>query len=439
MPSWLYAVLFILSILAVVMIHEAGHFFTARAFGIKVEEFFVGFGPRLWSVRRGETEYGVKLLPFGGYVRIAGMNPFQEIPESERPRTFGAKPAWQRAVVIGTGPVTHFAIVFLLLAGFLMTVGVPAEDRPMVDAVETRILSVGPSDSGVGPQPDDLILQVDGRTFAGQGALVDYLASRSGDEVVLQVARGDARLDVPAVASNVQSPAVTAGLQPGDEVVAVDGSPAGTIDEVIGYTREHVGETISVTVIRDGREMTVSAEPALSPIQTASAVQLVGRFGVGLGGVRERTNPIAAVGRGVVETGRITGAVVGQLGDVFGPSGLTRIWRLLTGEESRTSGDVVSVVGAVRLASDAGRAGAWIELFNLLVVLNVFVGIVNFVPLPPLDGGHLAVVVYEVVRRRKADYRKLAPLSALVAGFLILFSLSVVYLDIVQPPPSPFR
>src|SRR5436853_874081 len=96
--------LFILLILVVIVIHESGHFTMAKVFGIKVEEFFVGFGPRLWSVRRGETEYGIKALPLGGYVRIAGMNPFQEPSPEEFPRTFGAKPIWQRTLVILAGP-----------------------------------------------------------------------------------------------------------------------------------------------------------------------------------------------------------------------------------------------------------------------------------------------------------------------------------------------
>src|SRR2546421_13125461 len=101
MSGTLGIVLFVFIILTVIVIHEAGHFTFAKLFKIKVEEFFVGFGPRVWSFRRGETEYGLKALPLGGYVRIAGMNPFQETPEEEVPRTFGAKPAWQRAAVIG--------------------------------------------------------------------------------------------------------------------------------------------------------------------------------------------------------------------------------------------------------------------------------------------------------------------------------------------------
>src|SRR3989475_13196059 len=118
MPVWVGYVLFFLAILVVVLVHESGHFVFAKAFGIKVEEFFVGFGPRLWSIRRGETEYGVKAIPAGGYVRIAGMNPYEEIPPEELPRTFGAKPAWQRALVLAAGPLTHLVMAILFLAIF---------------------------------------------------------------------------------------------------------------------------------------------------------------------------------------------------------------------------------------------------------------------------------------------------------------------------------
>ena len=104
--STLAQVAFFLALVVVIVIHEAAHFGMAKRFGIKVNEFFVGFGPRLWSTMRGETEYGIKLLPAGGYVRIAGMNPYEEIEPEDLPRTFGAKPIHQRALVIVAGPIT---------------------------------------------------------------------------------------------------------------------------------------------------------------------------------------------------------------------------------------------------------------------------------------------------------------------------------------------
>ena len=374
MGEWLGVVIFIVAILVAVLIHEAGHFMSAKAFGIKVEEFFVGFGPRLWSFRRGETEYGVKALPLGGYVRIAGMNPFQEVPEADRSRTFPAKPIWQRAIVILAGPVTHFVMAILFLAVFLVAIGVENDNRPTIEAVEARL----------GGRP---------------------------------------------------SPAAAAGLRPGDEVVAINGAPVGSREQLVRFTRQHIGEPVAVTVIRDGRRFTLTVTPVLAQVGR----QRVGRLGVVLGGVRERANPIAATGRAVVEVGSVAKAIVVRLDDVFGLSALKKIGQVLIGSRPRTTEDPASIVGGARLAGEAVEAGAWDYLFNLLIVFNIFVGIVNLVPLPPLDGGHLAVLAYEKVRRRRPDLRKLVPVTALVAAFMILLVVSLTYIDIVEPLPNPFR
>jgi membrane-associated protease RseP (regulator of RpoE activity) len=374
MGEWLGVLVFVVAILVAVLVHEAGHFVSAKAFGVKVEEFFVGFGPRLWSFRRGETEYGVKALPLGGYVRIAGMNPFQEIPEQDRPRTFPAKPIWQRAVVIVAGPVTHFVMATVFLAVFLVAIGVQNRNRPVVDVVEPRL-------------------------------------------------------------GGAPSPAAAAGLRAGDEIVAIDGAPVGSAQRLIQFTRQHVGEPVSVTMIRDGTRFTVRLTPVLSQVGR----ERVGRLGVLLGGARERTNPFTATGRAVIEVGSVAKQIVLRLDDIFGLSGLKRIGQVLVGSRPRTTNDPASIVGGARLAGEAVQAGAWDYLFNLLVVFNIFVGILNLVPLPPLDGGHLAVLAYEKVRRRRPDLRKLAPVTALVAAFMILLVVSLTYIDIVEPLPNPFR
>ena len=105
-----------LILLVVIPIHELGHLLVARRFGFKIQEYFVGFGPKLWSMKRGETEYGIKAIPAGGYVKIAGMNPYEQVPPEDLPRTYGAKPPWQRALVIVAGPSTHFVLAFLCFA-----------------------------------------------------------------------------------------------------------------------------------------------------------------------------------------------------------------------------------------------------------------------------------------------------------------------------------
>jgi membrane-associated protease RseP (regulator of RpoE activity) len=362
-------VFFVVSILLVILIHEAAHFGMAKLFKIKVEEFFVGFGPKLWSVRRGETEYGVKALPLGGYVRIAGMNPFQEPTPEEYPRTFGAKPAWQRALVIFAGPATHFVIAFLILVGLLAFAGVPSSSKPVILNVEPKL--------GANP-----------------------------------------------------SPAAAAGLRAGDEVIAVDGIDHPNEQQLIGFTKRHVGRSFTVTVLRDGRRVSFTVTPVVDPRLHK------GRIGVGLGEGTVTVGPVTAVTRAASATGRVSWQVIKRLGQVFGPQGISRVFELLFGGAQRKPTDVTSVVGVGRVVSEAPSFSA---VLGVLASVNIFVGILNLVPLPPFDGGHLAVVGYEKIRRRKVDMRRLVPVTAVVAAFLVVFMLSVLYLDIVKPIPNVFR
>jgi RIP metalloprotease RseP len=230
------------------------------------------------------------------------------------------------------------------------------------------------------------------------------------------------------------SPAAAAGLRAGDEVVAIDGQPVRSIDNLIAYSRSHVGREMAITVKRDGRLIIVHAAPVVSDLNGKK----VGRLGLILEPARQRTNPLTAIGRAVITTGSLTKAIVVRLGDVFGPSGLRRIGDVLSGAP-RQATDPTSIVGGARIAGEAAKAGLWDALFEELIVFNVFVGILNLIPLPPLDGGHLAILAYEKVARRQPDARKLVPLTVLVAGFMILFVVSLVYLDIVRPLPNPFQ
>jgi membrane-associated protease RseP (regulator of RpoE activity) len=366
----LAVVLFVVAILLVILIHEAAHFGMAKLFKIKVEEFFIGFGPRIWSVRRGETEYGVKALPLGGYVRIAGMNPFQEPTPEEFPRTFGAKPIWQRALVIVAGPATHFVLAFALLAAFLAYSGDPT--KPQIGVVQKTL---------------------GGRT----------------------------------------TPASVVGLQPEDRIVAIDGIRDPSTVQVIDYTYRHAGDPTRLVIHRDGQEIVEILTPI--PSRVPGIRHPVGRIGVSLGPTK--TGFVSSLAGGGVYLGKAIWATLGNLGRVFGPEGISRILDLLFGNAQRSPTDVTSVVGVGRAVGQA--AGDPFLVLFILASVNVFVGILNLVPLPPFDGGHLAVLVYEKIRRRKVDMRRLVPVTAVVAAFLMLFMVSVLYLDIVKPIPNVFR
>jgi len=377
MSQIVYEILFFAAIVGVILVHEAGHFTAAKAFKMKVEEFFVGFGPRLWSVRRGETEYGVKLVPAGGYVRIAGMNPFQPPPAEDAGRTYADKPPWQRATVILAGPVTHFLIAILTLAVVFVFFGTPRyAPFPEIESVSATL---------------------DGQV----------------------------------------SPAKAAGLRPGDLITSVDGKTTRSSAAVAAVTKDSVGRPLAMGYVRDGRHLTTT----VTPVAVTVGGKQIGRIGVEIGGKvigYDRTNPFTGLARGVTLTWGISKAVVGRLGNVFGPAGIRRIGDLLGGAPRKTT-DVGSIVGTAQLAGEAAKAHQWSDLLVLFATVNIFVGILNLIPVLPFDGGHLAIAVWEKVTKRRVDTRRLVPVAAVVFAFLMLVSISVLYLDIVNPIPNPFH
>lgn len=365
----LLQVAFFVALIVVIVIHEAAHFGVAKAFKIKVEEFFVGFGPRIWSTRRGETEYGVKWIPAGGYVKIAGMNPFQPPAEEDLPRTFGAKAIWQRALVIVAGPATHFVLAFVFFAVWLGAIGQPVANSPIINGVTPKL-------------------------------------------------------------GGVESPAAAAGLQVGDRIVAIGPLQDPTDTQLVANTRAHVGDALDMTIERDGERISVTVTPVLSTVDG----ERVGRIGVLLGEARETSGIVGSVTGGVNLVGSAMAQTVGGLGRIFGPEGIGRLFKLLFTDAPRQASDPASVVGIGRVVGQTAQSGSTWDVLYIFALVNVFIGLLNLLPLPPFDGGHLAVLAIEKLRGGKTiDMRKLVPISAAVAAFFILFTFAVIYLDIAKP------
>src|SRR5437762_2366968 len=338
---------FFVFILLIILIHEAAHFGFAKWFGIKVEEFFVGFGPRLWSTKRGETEYGVKALPLGGYVRIAGMNPLEEIPPEEYPRTFGAKPAWQRAVVIAAGPATHFVVAFVFFTLWLGLVGQQVDRGVQFDAVAKTL-------------------------------------------------------------SGAPSPAAGAGLRASDRVIRIDGIANPTPQQLYDETQRRGGKPVALTVKRGSQVFTIT----VTPVRATVAGQQVWRIGVltaPVAIVRERSGPVSSIVDGAKMVGSTTSLAVRSFGKLFD---VGRIYDELFGGAPRQQTDPASLVGVARIAGQTAQHNFG-DLLVLLASLNIFIGLLNLLPLPPFDGGHLAVIAFEKIRGgRKVDMRKLIPVTA---------------------------
>ncbi len=365
--------LFIVALLFSIGLHEFGHFITAKKFGIKVEQFFIGFGPKLWSVRKGETEYGVKALPLGGFVRIAGMNPFQEIPPEDIDRVFKAKRPWKRAIVLAAGSFTHFLLGLLIVALTLMFAGQENPDRPLrtIDSIS--------------------------QTFEG-----------------------------------APSPAVRGGIKPGDELIAIDGNKVTTWQQGVDLFHTRGGKTARVTVRRGTQTLQLQVPIAdHKPDGTK-----VGFIGISPAFAIEKPGPITAFGRAGRSTGEFMWQSLVGIKNLFSPSSLSRLFNQVIGRQEREITDPGTVVGLAGQAGQLARAGDYRAFILTIAAFNIFIGVANLLPLPPLDGGHLAVLAYEKVARREVDMRKLIPLTATVISVFGFLFLMLLYLDIVRPLPG---
>jgi membrane-associated protease RseP (regulator of RpoE activity) len=412
-------VLFAFGILLSVCLHEAGHMGTAKAFGMKVTKYFAGFGPTLWSFRRGETEYGLKAIPAGGFVKIVGMTPLDDdIDPGDEPRAFWRKPLWQRTVVLAAGSITHFILGFALLWVTAFAVGVPnTKDSP---GARAEIGQVFPC----------VVVEYD----------TEKLQQRD-------CAAGDPR-----------SPAAAAGLREGDIVTKVDGKPVSQWQALVDKVRDAGQSTVTLTYRRGGTERTAKVDliqserpkfdekknrylinPETGKVKPED-LEKVGTMGVAA--QPEITfGPVESVGiagqyTGMVFTGTFTAI------KKF-PEKVPKLFDALAGEK-RDAETPISVVGASRLGGEAAEAGIWPFFFFMLASLNVFIGIFNLIPLLPLDGGHIAIAWFEKVRSwiaakrgrpdpGRVDYTKLMPITYAVILVFGGISLLTIVTDIVNP------
>jgi RIP metalloprotease RseP len=415
----------IVGMLLMVVIHEAGHFMAAKYFDMKATEAFFGFGPRIWSTTRGETEYGVKAIPLGGYVRIVGMNPFEEVAPEEEHRTYRFKPFWQKAIVVLAGIASHFVIAFVLFYVVSVTWNT-FEPSTEVDLVLPSLVTASGAEDEIPLvlEDGDTIVSVDGVAFIE----VPTTVSKAPDDLTTVVIdRDGTEITVVTNDNVVPSPAFVVGLQQGDKLVAVDGIVVQEWDDFVDLARARPGEATTLAIDRSGESISLDMVMA----SRTSNGEVVGYLGVSPDGEVRDIGPVEGLGTSaslivetaglsvealstmVKQTPRLIGAAFGQDSSVL--------------EEARP----VSVIGLVRVAT-----GLEFALF-LMAYVNVFVGVLNVVPLYPLDGGHFAVALYEKVRGRQADVRRLLPIAAAVFIFIMAIGVLGIYFDIVDPIPVP--
>jgi len=388
-------VILIVAVLVSVMLHETGHFVLAKKFGMKVTRYFVGFGPTIWSTWRGETEYGIKALPFGGFVKIVGMHSLDDPDDpADEPRSFRNKPGWQRIAVLSAGSAMHFLLALVLIFGLALGVGIANDNVTQLGTISPCV----------------------------PVSLTAYYNGTCGS---------------PHAPS---SPAELAGLRVGDTVTAFNGHPVSTFAQLGDLIRGvPPGSEVTLTVRRDGKLVTLHT--TLASVSGRSGSYL----GIGPAMLFQVASPLGAIayagttfGQVVIGSGQGVAELSGGLSKLFAKN-----------RSSTAAGQVTSIVGAAEatgteVSSNAGWQYKVSFVLLLIASLNIFFGLFNLLPLLPMDGGHIAVIIYERIRAwvarlrgrpdpGLADIAKFLPVSFSLFIGLVLVSLVVISADIVNP------
>lgn len=422
----------ILGLLVSIALHELGHMIPAKRFGVRVSEYFVGFGPTLWSRRGKETEYGVKAIPLGGYVKLVGMIPpaeavkpvrgtgriarliadtreaaVEEIHEGEDHRAFYHLTWWRKAIVMFGGPFVNLLLAVLIFTGVMAVMGTPTTPTLTVSQVTACVPAVGASDCAA---------------------------------------------DDPA------SPASLSGLEPGDTITAVDGVAMSTWEDLTGYVGERPGEALELTVLRDGETVTLDLTPAareravvddegavVTDASGAVVTETVGYMGI---------YPEIAMERSATAGLEYTGQVLATTADVVIhlPQRVWDVARAAVGLEERTTDSVMGIVGVGRVAGEISSIQSpgytlgerVADMLMLLGGLNLALFAFNMIPLVPLDGGHIASALWQAVKNAYAklrglprpapvDVARMMPLAYGVFALLLVMGVVLIYADIVAP------
>ena len=428
---FLGVLLFVVGVAASIGLHELGHLLPGKLFDVKVTQYFVGFGRTVWSRRRGETEYGVKAIPLGGYVKLVGMLPpgpdqdpkavrssntgmfaqlmsdarsaeYELVEKGDEDRLFYKLSWWKKLVVMGSGVMTNLVIAFVLFA----------------------------------------------IVFMGHGVRTATTTVEDVSQCVIAVTKANATKATRAcTAADPVAPAKAAGIRPGDRIVSFNGSPVNDWEGMQKAIRGNGGGSATIVVHRDGRDVTLRTNTTVSPRVDPTDPQRITK--VGFLGVRP-TVVLQKQDAGFVVTTMASGTweTVKALGAM--PVKLYHVGRAALGLEERDQNGPMSVVGAGRVAGEISSRQAvpasdrFFSLLLLLAGLNLFLGMFNLVPLPPLDGGPMATTVYEALRRWVArlrkkpdpgfvDSAKLLPVTYVMAAVILVMSVVLIYADIVAP------
>ena len=434
----LFAFLFVLGVL--IFVHELGHFVMARRVGVRVLKFSLGFGPRLAGFTRGDTEYVISAIPLGGYVKMAGENP--DDPRSGRDDEFLSKSKWERFQILIMGPLMNLILAVVVTAGVLMNgADIPAyQSKPPVVGF---VMPDSPA-ARAGIQRGDRLNTVAGRSVDTWEQFIIAVGTRAGRETEIGVLRDGKSFTVTATPDpqtkfeigdigvapdthpNVAAllpgaPAEKAGLKVGDVIHRVDGTTITLREQLIAAVSKKANTPVTMAVVRNGTPMDVTVTPEANTGRCPTLPQGDGCIGISIGEEVTRINPgpIDAIGMSIkrnYDTARLIFMTIGQL---------------ITRETSTRQ--LMGPLAIAQLSGESAEQG-WAPLFALMASISLNLGLLNLLPIPVLDGGHIFIMALEGLARR--DFSLKVKEKMFLAGFAVLLMLmvTVIYNDLTRIP-----
>lgn len=413
---WFLVVLGIL-----VAFHELGHFLAARWVGVKVLKFSLGFGPKLLGRQMGETEYLVSAIPLGGYVKLFGEDEAEAITPEDRKRSFVHQNLWGKVLIVAAGPGFNFILAYLIFAAWLSTgytLPVPSfkDIAPVLEAVAPD----SPADKA-GLMVGDQIKKIDGRDIATRVELLDAAAKGKGAPLTLEVLR-DGRLqtltvtpiaapgqgqkgeepgyylgieEIPPVVNEVVpgKPAAAAGFKEGDRVLSMNGAPIHTWTQMTALVKDSPGKTLEVDVLREGHRLSLSVTPLAETTTVNGQPVQIGKIGIAGPdrSLMKSTTPLAAIYNGLEATWKWTELTI------------VGLYKMIVGDISSKN-----IGGPLTIAKISGEAAAQgpANVIFLIALLSINLGVLNLLPIPILDGGHLLFFLIEGILRKPLGERQ---------------------------------
>ena len=432
----LVAVAVVLGIMIVV--HEFGHFTAAKLFDVRVEQFAIGFGKRLFGIKKGETDYRVNALPFGGYVKMAGENPLEA--HSGDPREFTSKPRWQRFVIAFAGPFANVVLAVALLTGVFMV----RYEHPVYlnqPAVIGWVLDNSAAQK-VGIQPGDRIVRIEDVQNPTWEDVLPKVVMSPGQPITLAIQRGDQILektivptptgpeefgnpgwlpDQPNTVTEIEPslPAAKAGIRVGDTIVALNGQPTRSMQAVIREIQANKDKPIALTVVRDSKELNFTVAPMLTDLNGKQMWRI---------GIRSEPQQVdkltfAKAFLKSLDQNKRNSFLIIELVEKM-------VQRKVSVKQFS------SPIGIAQASGEAARQQGWTPLLALMSAISLNLAIFNLFPFPILDGGMILLLAIEGIRRRDISLRLKERIYQLAFVLLILFAVIVIYNDLAKTLPG---